>query len=57
VSVGLGAGHGFKFASVIGRILVERALDGRSPSDDDIGPFNVDRPILQEASPTTHWLV
>ena len=28
VVVGLGAAHGFKFASVIGRILVELALDG-----------------------------
>ena len=31
VVVGLGAAHGFKYASVLGRILVELALDGSTP--------------------------
>jgi sarcosine oxidase len=46
VLVGLGAAHGFKFASVIGRILVELALDGSSPSDGAIAAFRIDRPVL-----------
>ena len=51
VVVGLGAAHGFKFASVMGRILVELALDGRSPSDGELGGFHIDRPTLLEADP------
>ena len=57
VVVGLGAGHGFKFASVLGRILVELALDGASPSHGELGAFRIDRPILLEADPATSWLV
>jgi sarcosine oxidase len=56
VIVGLGAGHGFKFASVLGRVLVELALDGSSPSDGEIGAFRIDRPILLEDDPPTSWL-
>ena len=57
VVVGLGAGHGFKFASVLGRVLVELALDGTSPSDGELGAFRIDRPILLEKDPPTSWLV
>ncbi|CAN5464831.1 N-methyl-L-tryptophan oxidase [soil metagenome] len=57
VLVGLGAAHGFKYASVLGRILVELALDGMSPSDGELEAFRVDRPILMEASPRTAWMV
>jgi sarcosine oxidase len=57
VIVGLGAGHGFKFASVLGRVLVEMALDGASPSDGELGAFRLDRPILLEQDPATSWLV
>lgn len=57
VVVGLGAAHGFKFASVLGRILVELALDGSSPSDGELARFRIDRPVLLEASPTTSWMV
>ena len=57
VLVGLGAAHGFKYASVLGRILVELALDGRSPSDGELGAFRIDRPILLEAEPATSWMV
>jgi sarcosine oxidase len=46
VVVGLGAAHAFKFASVIGLILVELALDGTSPSDGELGAFHIDRPAL-----------
>ena len=57
VVVGLGAAHGFKYASVLGRILAELALDGGSPSDGELGAFRIDRPILLEARPTTSWMV
>ena len=57
IIVGLGAGHGFKYASVLGRALVELALDGSSPSDGELGAFRIDRPILLEASPATSWMV
>jgi sarcosine oxidase len=57
VIVGLGAGHGFKFASVLGRVLVELALEGSSPSDGELGAFRIDRPILLQDDPPTSWLV
>jgi sarcosine oxidase len=57
VVVGLGAAHGFKYASVLGRILVELALDGASPSDGELGAFRIDRPLLLEAQPATSWMV
>jgi sarcosine oxidase len=57
VVVGLGAGHGFKFASVLGRVLVELALDESSPSDNELAAFRIDRPILLEEDPPTSWLV
>jgi sarcosine oxidase len=55
--VGLGAAHGFKFASVLGRILAELALDGETPSAAAIAGFAIDRPILLEDDPPTTWLV
>jgi len=55
VSVAVGGGHGFKFASVIGRILSDLALAGTTSSD--IGAFKIDRPILQlEDPPKTYML-
>ena len=57
VVVGLGAAHGFKFASVLGRVLAELALDGSSPSDPELGAFKIDRPILLEEAPATSWMI
>jgi monomeric sarcosine oxidase len=57
VVVGLGAAHGFKFASVLGRILVELALDGSSPSAGEIGAFGIDRPALLDPNATLSPLV
>jgi sarcosine oxidase len=57
ILVGLGAAHGFKYASVLGRVLVELALDGSSPSDGELDAFRIDRPILLEADPPTSWMV
>ena len=49
-----GAGHAFKFASVIGRILSELAMDGSTPSD--ISPFTITRPILQMKNPPKNYM-
>ena len=39
------SGHGFKFGVVIGDILADLALNGRT--DHDIRRFRLDRPALQ----------
>jgi sarcosine oxidase len=57
VQVALGAAHGFKYASVLGRILAEIAIDGATPSAPDLERFRIDRPILQETDPPTSWMV
>ena len=41
------SGHGFKFASVVGEILAELVVDGRSRHD--IGLFRLDRPVVRDA--------
>jgi sarcosine oxidase len=56
VLVALGAAHAFKFASVLGRILSELAIDGATPSQGEIGRFRIDRPILLESNPVTSFL-
>ena len=55
VHVAIGAGHAFKFASVIGRILSELAVDGKSESD--LSAFSVSRPILQMLNPPKTYMV
>jgi sarcosine oxidase len=55
ISIAIGAGHAFKFASVIGRILSELAIEGKTPSD--ISPFALDRPILRERNPSRSYMV
>jgi sarcosine oxidase len=54
IFVAIGAGHAFKFASVIGRILSELAIDGSTPSD--ISPFAITRPILQMKNPPKNYM-
>lgn len=54
VSLAIGAGHAFKFAGLIGKILSELALDGHT--DYDIAPFSVERPILYEANPVLNFM-
>ena len=51
----VGAGHAFKFASLLGRILVDLAVDGAT--SDDISPFAADRPILREKDPVRSYMV
>lgn len=46
IAVAIGAGHAFKFASLIGRILSELATEGRSRSP--IEAFRIDRPALTD---------
>ena len=57
IAVGLGAAHGFKFASVLGRVLAELLVTGTTPSAPDIARFGIDRPILLEDDPATSWMV
>jgi len=55
VLVALGAAHGFKFASLFGKILGELAIEGSTRSP--IEPFKIDRRILVEERPARHFLV
>jgi sarcosine oxidase len=47
VAVVLGAAHGFKYASVLGRILAELVIDGTTPSAGEIEGFRIDRAALR----------
>jgi sarcosine oxidase len=55
VVVGLGAGHGFKFAPTLGRILADLVTTGSTASD--IASFAVDRAALVDADHPVSWLV
>jgi sarcosine oxidase len=48
ISVAIGAGHAYKFAGLIGRILSELALDGESSYP--IEPFSIERPAITDNS-------
>ncbi len=53
--VAVGAGHAFKFASLIGKILSELAITGSTASN--IAAFKIDRPILQMENPPKSFMV
>lgn len=55
VAVGIGGGHGYKFASLIGSVLADLALDGRT--ERNIEPFRIDRAILQLQNPPANYMV
>jgi sarcosine oxidase len=55
IYVAVGAGHAFKFASLLGQILTDLALDGATPHD--ISALAGDRPILQEDHPVRTYMV
>jgi sarcosine oxidase len=55
VIVGLGAGHGFKFAPTFGRLLSELAVFGQTSTD--VRPFALDRDALTRADYPVNWLV
>jgi sarcosine oxidase len=48
VSVAIGAGHAFKFAALIGRVLADLALRGETSYP--IEAFRVDRPAITDAT-------
>jgi sarcosine oxidase len=55
IAVAIGAGHAFKFASLIGKTLGELVLDGQSVAN--VAPFQIDRPILLEENPPKSFMV
>lgn len=55
VAVAIGAGHAFKFASLIGKLLGELVTTGVSSAD--LSPFPITRPILRQSNPEKHFLV
>ncbi len=55
VLVGLGAAHGFKFASLFGSILADLAVDGRTRHE--IGGFEPDRPALTDPDSPRSFLI
>jgi sarcosine oxidase len=57
VLVALGAGHGYKFASVLGRILAELAVDGATPSSGEIGAFGLQRAALRVPGTGGNFLI
>ncbi|HKG57865.1 MAG TPA: FAD-dependent oxidoreductase, partial [Candidatus Limnocylindrales bacterium] len=57
VIVALGAAHGFKYASLFGRVAAELIADGATPSARDIAGFTIDRPILLDEDPVTSFMV
>ena len=57
VTVLLGAGHGYKFASVLGRIAAELAIDGATASAGDLDRFRIDRPLLLDPDPPRSWMI
>jgi sarcosine oxidase len=55
VVTAIGAGHAFKFSSLIGRILADLALEGATTND--ISAFKIDRSILTLADPPRSYMV
>lgn len=52
--VAIGAGHAYKFASLIGRLLADLAVKGAY--EGDFGDFRVNRPILLQQNPPKHFM-
>lgn len=55
IYMAVGAGHAFKFASLIGRTMVEMALDGTTQAD--VTPFTADRAVLVQPNPVRSYMV
>jgi sarcosine oxidase len=55
IAIALGAGHAFKFAGLIGRVLSDLSIDG--VTEFDISPFAFSRPILHMGEPPTNFLL
>lgn len=54
VFVAIGAGHAFKFASLLGKTLADLAMRGQTMVD--LTPFRFDRPLLQMANPPKNFM-
>jgi sarcosine oxidase len=52
-----GAAHAYKFASILGRLLVECALDGDCAPTFDRSAFAIDRPALTDPAYVANWMV
>jgi len=57
IQVLLGSAHAYKFASILGRVVAERALHGASPADAELGGFRLDRPALRDPSKGRSFVV
>lgn len=55
VAIAIGAGHAFKFASLLGKILSQLAMSGKS--EFDLTPFQFSRPILFAENPVKEFMV
>lgn len=55
VILAIGAGHAFKFSSVLGKLLSQLAMDGESGLTQPA--FGMERPILWEENPETSFMV
>jgi sarcosine oxidase len=55
VSLAIGAGHAFKFASELGRALTQLAFDGAAEAD--LAAFKSNRAILTMADPPRNYMV
>ncbi len=56
VSLAIGAGHAFKYASLLGLILSQLALDGGAAAY-DLSPFSFSRSILHEENPVREFMI
>lgn len=56
VSLAIGAGHAFKFASLLGLILSQLALDGDAAAY-DLSPFSFNRSRLHEDDPVREFMI
>lgn len=57
VIVILGAAHAYKFASVLGRVAAELAIDGATPSAGELEAFRIDRPALRDPGTERRFLI
>ncbi len=55
VLVCVGAGHAFKFATQLGRVLADLAVDGETPHD--LSLFGAERPTLHDPAAARMWSV
>lgn len=55
VFLAIGAGHAFKFASLLGSVLADLAIDGETRHD--ISGLEADRAILKEVNPSRSYMV